>query len=155
MQIGNILTQQQGAKAWSSSAQGFEAAAKRGLNVLLGRTASAESGSAVGQIVAQYDVSDITPCEFSEMVDKLRNTSALGDSDIRDLLQIRADLDCGGIGADEKVNLLTYCQQRYDSQNANADSSETAAALQRRLNWVQKLATMHEASDSVGIDALI
>jgi uncharacterized Zn finger protein len=115
----------------------------------------------VGEILGQYDVSDITPKEFSEMVQKLRNTGCMEEADLRELTQIRSDLDTSGIAADEKVNLLTYYRQRLhtlQSQGSGATESDTAkqsmAGVQRRLDWVQKLATMHEASDAVGLDAV-
>ena len=119
----------------------------------------------MGAILAQYDVSDITPKQFSEMVQKLRDTGCMDEADLRELTQIRSDLDGSGIEANEKVNLLTHYQQRLhtlqsQSQTLDSGSAETAtvkqsmAGVQRRLDWLQKLATMHETSDAMGLDAV-
>lgn len=168
MLIKNILTASQDAKAWSKSAQGYDAAVRRGLNALTGRSTPlpGSGSSAVGQILAQYDVSDITPKKFSEMVQKLRDTGSLNDSEIRDLTQIRNDLDASGIQPDEEVDLVAFFQQRIHSLQIQAQSldsgstqfatvKQSTAAAQQRLDWMQKLATMHEASDSVGLDAFV
>jgi hypothetical protein len=119
----------------------------------------------VGQILAQYDVTDITPRKYSEMVQKLRDTGTLGEADVRELTQVRTDLDADGTGANENVNLLTFYQQRLhtlqgQAQQSDSESTKAAAvkqsmaSAQRRLEWVQKLAAMHDASDSVGLDTL-
>lgn len=159
MQISNIFTQLQDAKTWGKAGQSSGAAASRALDALTSRSGSStESSSAVGQILAEYDVSSITPGEFSEMIGKLRGTEALSESDLGELAQIRSDLDASGIRADEKVNLLTYYQKRLEKlQSGTQDSmaKQSAANIEQRLEWVQKLSTMHEASDSLGIDALV
>jgi len=127
--------------------------------------APARSADAMRDILAQYDVTDISPRAFSEMLQKLRQAGLLAEKDFQELSLIRLDLDREGTGPDERVNLLDLCRRqlerlREELRDARertaavpADASQEAPLL-RRLEWLQKFAAIHGNPAATGVDAL-
>jgi hypothetical protein len=122
--------------------------------------------SAVGQVLAQYDMNKITPQRFSEMLQRLRDTGALSENDLRELGQIRLDLDNAHVEPDEQINLLEFYGDRLQDVHKKqamldpntAQPGEQAAlrqsekVVQRRLDWVEKFAAIHRSPQTVGLD---
>ncbi len=128
--------------------------------------ASAGATSVLREIVAEYDVTNISPREFSEMIGKLHEAGALSDREFQDLSQIRIDLDLQGVDPDETLNLVDFYVDRLRElcgpldDPAGGDGSVAADALpqavsaQRRLAWLEKFEAIQTDPDSAGLDAL-
>jgi len=123
------------------------------------------STEAMREILGQYDVTDISPRAFSEMLQKLNRAGVLADKDFQELSLIRLDLERDGIDPDERVNLVQryarkvqdYQEQLQEFQEKSGSLTAAQAALtplRRRLEWLQKLAAVHANPGSVGLDAL-
>ena len=96
------------------------------------------------QILSSYDMTNISPNDFSKAVQQLSQKGALSPQDVQQLSSIRANLDSAGLNPDEPVNLLAFYQQQLaKAQTAAAQSSNpaaaqaTIAAMNGRLNWLQ------------------
>ncbi|MGO8688977.1 MAG: hypothetical protein ACLQLG_05030 [Thermoguttaceae bacterium] len=117
------------------------------------------NSAAVRAILAKYDVTDITPNEFSQMVQSLYSAGALSAKNLQDLGGIRTDLLASGVGADDSLNLVDY----YSDKIADAKSQMTAATpaaqqqqlapLVQRLDWVEKFQTLKDEPQG-GVSAL-
>lgn len=124
-------------------------------------TSAATSG--FREIVARYDVTAITPRNFSEMIQELHDAGLLTDQELQELSQIRLDLDSRGVEPDEEVNLLDFYldRLRHLSESLKDASGLPVASRQaqltltgRCLQWVEKLAAIQSAADRGGLDAL-
>jgi hypothetical protein len=123
----------------------------------------AGASAALRDIVSQYDVTSISPREFSEMLQRMHQAGVLGDSQFQELSLIRLDLDSEGIGANEKINLvdlyqkklqklLSQQQEAAESGNAVAGGAVALEVFQRRLEWLQKVVMMQSSPDAIGFD---
>lgn len=124
------------------------------------------TSSALREIVAEYDVTDISPREFSEMLGKLHEAGVLSDQQYQDLSQIRVDLDLQDVDPDETLNLVDFycdklrelCGSLDDSDGGSgslaAETLPEAVSAQRRLAWLEKLAAIQTGPDSAGLDTL-
>jgi hypothetical protein len=125
----------------------------------------ASATAALRRIVAQYDVTHISPREFSTMIGQLHEAGALSDGQFQELSQIRADLDLQEVDPDEPLNLVDfYVDKLRELLEAPDDSavSESAppaaergpqiASAQRHLQWLEKFAAIQSSADAVGVD---
>ncbi|MBN2474589.1 MAG: hypothetical protein JXB62_08270 [Pirellulales bacterium] len=132
--------------------QGVEAASFSGV----------ESSAAAAEILARYDVTDISPSELTEMIQKLYESGAISEGELQQLTAIRHDLEREGIDSDESVNLLEFYTELIEKQHrrleASGETDETAGdqlrPLLRRLDWVEKFALVQSAPDAVGLDEM-
>jgi hypothetical protein len=119
------------------------------------------------QILADYDMQSITPKQFGELIERLHDTGAIDDADLRQLSRIRTDLDQSGVRPDEPIDLIGYLERREaaaqsrvdllgqegSSDEATIDAAKVALEESRaQLQWVRKFAVVHDAG-STGIDA--
>ncbi len=127
--------------------------------------AAVKSTDAMREILAQYDVADISPRAFSEMLQKLRQAGLLAEKDFQELSLIRLDLDREGTGPDERVNLLDLCRRQLERLRddlgdlrkrtaAVPGDASLEAPLRRRLEWLQKFAAIHGNPAAAGVNAL-
>jgi hypothetical protein len=125
----------------------------------------AAANDAARRITAAYDVTNITPRQLSEMLQKLHQAGSLSDQEYQDISGIRADLENAGIGSDERIDLTEFCAERLQKTHDElqtlrkqsgvvAGDGQIEAVLQRRLDWVQKCATLHDAEAAPKINAL-
>jgi hypothetical protein len=120
--------------------------------------ASAQSSAAMRQILAQYDVTDISPSQFTDMVQKLQQNGAIAPQDAKNLSAIRLDLEQAHVDPDESINLVDFYQQKVQKAQRQFDSDPSAAnqqqlaPLQQRLNWMQKLAAGHAHPEDIGLN---
>ncbi len=119
------------------------------------------ASSAMRDIVSRYDMTDITPNDFSTMIQQLYAKGAVSPKDMQDLSSIRADLEAAGIGADQSINLQEFYQQRLATAKTEAAQSPDPAAaatniqtLAARMTWVQKFAAVRQSGDSAGVNAV-
>lgn len=105
---------------------------------------STGNSPAAQQILASYDVSNITPNQFSQMIQKLFDAGAISQKDLQDLSGVRADLELAGVGADETVNLPQFYAKKIQAVQDQAADANSAASQQqlspllRRLDWMEK-----------------
>ena len=128
--------------------------------------ASARATSVLREIAAEYDVTNISPREFSQMIGKLHEAGALSDREFQDLSQIRIDLDLQGVDPDETLNLVDFylskLQELHPSPDDSAGAGGSVAAgqlpqavsVERRLAWLEKFAAIQAGPDRAGLDAL-
>lgn len=126
---------------------------------------SPEGTAAFRRIASQYDVTQITPRDFSEMLQKLYRAGALDEQQWQQLSVARLDLDLEKIDPDETVNLVDFytdkLQQRLreeaDAQGSTGTLPSDRLSLepvQNLLSWMEKFALI-QSVDAVGIDALV
>ena len=122
--------------------------------------ASPASMAALTQILAQYDVTRMSPSEFSEMLQKLHDGGAISDAEFKELSSVRVDLDAAGIDSDEKIDLRSFYReqlQELDKLLAGADNAQLTAErepLARKLDWIEKFALVHAQPESLGLNAV-
>ncbi len=109
----------------------------------------------LAKIVSRYDLREITPRDFSEMLRRLHDSGALSETEYRDLVQIRVDLDANNINADQSIDLLKFYRQMPERPKRQGENSTEAAgildAFKRRLAWLEKVAVLQESPESAGI----
>jgi len=124
-----------------------------------------DPAAAARAILARYDLSDISPREFSEMIQELYSVGALSDAEFQDLALIRLDLDLDGLDPYESIDLVeVYSDKLEGLKRQLADSEGSIAELcgersspsvvQRQLVWLQKAAMIHSDPDTAGLDTL-
>jgi hypothetical protein len=86
------------------------------------------------EIVAQYDLPDISPRELSQLVDQLRAADVLSPTELQDLAELRLELDGAGIGPDETVDLVAYLDRTLLAAGDDAANVARQAALLRKLS---------------------
>jgi hypothetical protein len=137
-------------------------AAARGVLKATDASAPPSNGSraALGQILAQYDIKNISPTQFSEMVQKLHQAGSITDGDFQELTAIRSDLDSANVAPDEKIDLTEFYARKVKQAQNNGDDPNAATNQQqlgpllRRYDWVQKFAVMQSNPQAAGIDAV-
>jgi len=162
MQIANITAGYPDPTTVGKRGEAIEALAGRALKAAEGRTPSTAGGSsAAAAILARYDVTRISPTEFSEMVQKLRQAGAISDSEFQELAAIRLDLESAGVKPDESVNLMDFYARKVKELQGKIENANDPAARQqlgpvlRRLDWVQKFATIQSNPGALGLDARV
>ena len=109
-------------------------------------------------IVSQYDLEDITPRDFSEMLRELRDAGALTDVEYGDLAQIRLEMDAENLDPDDSIDLLDFCRKTIGRAREAGESkagSAMLASMERRLDWLDKVAVLQESPDAAGLNALV
>ena len=165
MQITSVLGGYADATASGRRPEAVQRPGTGPADTLAGRGLSGPPGAALRTIMADYDLTRISPQHFSEMLERLRDGGVLTDEEFTQLAQIRLDLDREGIDADESVDLVDFYGRRTQhlarqmgdppgDVPGRAALGQSLAAAQRRLDWLQKLALVHSSPESIGLDAL-
>lgn len=116
-------------------------------------------------ILARYDLTDITPREFSLLLDELHQSGLLTDEQFRELSEIRKDLASADVLPQEKIDLLDFYRrllekaERLASGDAQGETARQVADWRRRLDWLEKLAAAQReiaaaSPDSEGVLAV-
>lgn len=121
------------------------------------------------EILGQYDVRSISPREFSELAQRLFDSGAISESDLRDLSQIRLDLDAARVDADQPVDLVGFVTKKLDDQEqrvrdlteknpgaaATIDRDAYLSPAKRQLDWLNKFALVQSgAAGEAGLNEL-
>ena len=165
MQIKNVLSRLSDPTRFGQNRDALESLARKAVDPSgKGTAAASTSASRLREILAGYDVTNITPKTFSEMLQKLQQSGLLPDKDLQELSQIRTDLEHDGIGADQHVNLLDIYAKKLKAAEQDASGSEdklaaadaqgSTASLRRRLDWLEKFAAIHASPEASTINAL-
>ncbi|HOA53387.1 MAG TPA: hypothetical protein PKI05_14130 [Thermogutta sp.] len=123
-------------------------------------TVLGQSGNpSLWEILKEYDVTHITPRQFSQMLQKLRESGSLTEQEYTELAQIRRDLAEAGVDADEPVDLIDFYQkfirklQLMQALGTAESTDDLQTALQRaekHLKWLEKISTLQT---ELGTDA--
>jgi len=162
MQVSNISTGYSDMAALGKRSEAQEAAAAHRPPSALRNSPAGEIASVLGEILSHYDVTDISPTEFSEMIQELYESGAITDAELQELAAIRHDLDAADVDPDESIDLLEfYAEKIEDIQRRLSDADQASPGRQelapvlRRLDWVEKLALIQSAPDAVGLDTIV
>lgn len=119
------------------------------------------AATAVAEILSRYDVVDISPAEFSAMIQKLYDAGAISERELQQLAAVRLDLDGDGVESDESIDLLEFyadkiqkIQRRLSDSDDQPIGSQQLGPLLERLDWIEKFALIQSAPDAIGLDAL-
>ena len=126
---------------------------------------SSEATAALRNILARYDVTNISPRQFSAMLEELHETGAMSEEELNQLGLIFLDLDAEHVDLDESLDLVKFYSDKLDKLQEQLEEGEVGeggtsgvasslAAVQSRLNWLTKFALMHSAPDAVGMNVL-
>ena len=117
--------------------------------------------AAAAEVLARHDVTDITPLDFSKMIQDLYDAGAISQEELQQLTAIRHDLETAGYDPDESVDLLEfYAEQIEDAQRALKDGDAPAglraqvAPLLSRIDWIEKFALIQAAPEAAGLNTL-
>lgn len=126
---------------------------------------SIAASDAFRDVLAKYDVRNISPRELTEMLQELREAGGIGDAELNQLAQIRLDLDVARVDPDQPLDLLERYEEKLAEQSRDLekllqrrapDAAQLATAQQRversetLVTWLRRFATLHH---SRGIDA--
>jgi len=168
MQIGSIGNGYQGALALAPTMppERSGAGAAVGLAQNAGSGGSSES---FHEILAHYDVTQITLRDFSELIQKLHESGSISDAEAKDLAQMRVELDQSNAEPDEPIDLVNFFEQKLksleeqwsDQQEKGADATGALpnreallAPARRQLDWIQKFATLQSDKSTEPLDLL-
>jgi hypothetical protein len=111
------------------------------------------------EIIRKYDITSISPDDFSQMLQKLYKAGALSEKDYQELSAVRADLEKQGVEPDERINLLELYSDKVSKAQKQLGTTLDEVARQRqigpdmrRLDWLQKFAMIQANPDAVGLD---
>ncbi len=128
-------------------------------------TATTGVSDSMRRVLAEYDVTRISPRAFSEMLQKLHQAGAVTEKDFQELSVIRLELERDGVAAEEQVNLVEVFgkklgslpkapQNSANTANAPAAKETGEAALRRRIEWLEKFARVHASGGLSSFDTL-
>jgi len=157
-----------------------EATASGPITALEGFEPTFEPGDAkaasLRKILSQYDVTDITPREFSTMIHDMHKEGLISDDLFGQLSLIRGELDRAGIDADESVDLPAFHEKQLMDMRLKSmltlgladktDGEKEPLATDRplstdrdvikdRLDWLRKMAIAQESPEMVGLNAVV
>jgi hypothetical protein len=121
---------------------------------------SSSSAAAVRSVLSKYDMTDISPSDFSQMIQQLYQSGGISQQNLQELNAIRTDLESAGVGPEESVNLIDFYTQKIASVQSQSDLTGTPAEqqqitpLMQRLDWLQKFNAMKAQPDSANLSAL-
>jgi len=126
-------------------------------------SSSLPSDAALRDVAARFDIREISPREFSDLISQLRDAGLLSQDDISALLSLRAELDQSQVGADDPVNLLDFVRDKLRDEADQFDrnlgkqgqQTTTSSAAQRQLDLLERLAIAHAGSADDPLDALV
>lgn len=125
-------------------------------------TPSRSVTSAMAAVLANYDIAQITPSEYSQMLQELAAAGVLSHEDYQELAAVRVDLDTAGVEPDEPVDLVSFYRQLVGKLERQLDGAEQPQAmrqqiqnLRRRLDWMEKFAVVQANPGAAGIDEVI
>jgi len=122
------------------------------------------------QILANHDVRSISPREFSELAQSLFDAGEITAQEFQEFAQIRLEADIAGAHPDEAMDFVALFEKKYAEQQeklaefekeagpaglSSADRDAYLATTKRQLEWLEKLAAIHEAGPTESINALV
>lgn len=117
-------------------------------------------GGAFHRILSRYDVTNITPGEFSNLVQELHEAGEIDDAEFRELAKMRLELEQSGVPFDEPTDLVDFFSDKLNKQADEFQTSRAAdplhpptdkeaaaftAEAKRQLEWIRKFALVSDA----------
>jgi hypothetical protein len=160
MKISNIIAGLTDAKAASKRPETIELSPGKPSQAQWPDGLNPAAAAELRKALAGFDVTAITPDEFSTLVQRLYKAGAISQEDYQQLAAIRADLHAEGIRPDERVNLVEFYGRKLRRLQSRIDSLDPAerqqlAAVTLRLDWVQKLAAMRQSPQGFGVTVVV
>ena len=162
MQVNNIISGLSNAAALgnrnSTAAPGGQPGAATTTSVA--PSGSTASNAALQSILSQYDVTNISPNEFSQMLQKLAAAGAVSPQELQQLSGVRGDLTAAGVEPDEATNLLDFYSKKIQNTQQHTDDADAATQQQQlspllgRLGWLEKINSLKTQPDGAGLSAL-
>ncbi len=113
------------------------------------------AAEAARHVLGAYDVTRITPKQFTEMIQRLFDAAVITQQEYEQLAAIRLDLDVGGIDADAPVDLLEFYRDQIEQvHRRNERGASVPDALRTRFDWVEKFAMLQAAPGTFGLDTV-
>ncbi len=161
MQIQQILTGLSDAALTGARRHPFQSGAATGAEATESPAGSVLSPSRLmADIVAHYDVTDITPAEFSELIHKLAEAGGLAGAELETLAAVRVELEAEGVDADESIDLVEFYADRLERLRRDLQLDPESVALKhqfgqvlKKLHSLQKLLLIHSDPAALGLDA--
>jgi hypothetical protein len=112
-------------------------------------------------------VHQISPREFSELVQKLFEAGEISQADVQELSLLRLELDKRHTDADQPIDLVRFIQDQLREQESEINRQnrrhpeqpiDRDAALRltrRQLEWVEKFAAVQAGRGSEAIDQVV
>ena len=124
---------------------------------------SSAADASLRAVLARYDVTRITPSQFSQMLEEIRATGALSASELSQLAEVVQDLENESIDSDEQIDLVQFytdklddLQNQVEADGSDEDAFSSVAAsltsVQNRLSWMTRFSLVHADPDSAAID---
>ena len=162
MQISNVISGLSDPTSWGKKG---EAAVQTGASEIKSIDSQVQTNSnaqkASADILRQYEITNITPTEFSQMIQKLYKAGAISEKDYQELSAVRGDLEKAGIGSDESVDMLEFYSNKLSKEQKalgntldEASRQQSLGSDKRRLDWMQKFAAIQANPDDVGLDVV-
>jgi len=162
MQINSVAAGYHDPAALGSRTEAAEASKPQPDDTSPAAAAASPAGLELGEILAQYDIHDITPADFSEMLQQLYQASILSEEEYQQLSTVRVDLDQAGIDADESIDLVEFYADKLKELARDMEFSDNPALARqqlpparKRLDWMQKFSLLQSAPEGIGVDAVV
>lgn len=167
MQI-NSLTQQL-ANPLSLLSGGGQAEKKKTEHASEAASPTAAPTPSLIEILSRYDVHDMTPNDFVEMLNELRKAGEISDDELKELSLLTLQMNTDNVDSDIPIDLIAYLQgklgeasQILDSAEKNGAASPDAIAqaklTQSRsmslLDWLEKFDAIQKSGQKEPIDLL-
>ena len=113
------------------------------------------TSEAARRVLEKYDVTQISPRQLSEMIQRLFDAGAIAQQEFDQLAAIRLDLDTAGIDPDESIDLLRFYRDKIDEiHRRNPQPDAGPDVLRSRLDWIEKFALVQASPGAFGLDAV-
>lgn len=160
MQISNVISGLTDPTSWGKKSDASAQAGSGALKILEPQAqANTTAQKASADILRQYDVTKMSPIQFTQMVQKLYQAGAISEKEYQELSAIRGELDRAGVDPNESINMLELFSDKVNSGQKEMDLAIGDPARQqqlgidmRRLDWMQKFAMIQANPDAVGLD---
>jgi hypothetical protein len=126
---------------------------------------SAPASAEFREVLSHYDLRNISPREFSELVTKLKESGAISEADYQELALLRLELDQQGLDPDGPLDLVKHLQGRLQNeedhlrklegdQSQPIDRQQALRTTLRQIEWVQKFDLVNRAHEYQPLDAM-
>jgi hypothetical protein len=162
MKVSNLVPSLPEAFPWGKRSDSSEAAGSAAGKEALPASASSVATSAAGRaILAKYDVTNISPDQFSQMIRQLYDAGSISQQDYQQLSKVRSDMDSAGLKPDQSINLLNFYRQKVQHARQQSDDStdpaasqDQVASMQHNLDWLEKIATVQSQPEATGVSTV-
>lgn len=111
------------------------------------------------EVLGRYDLRNLSPRDFSEMLEQLRSKAALPGPLLDELARLRTQLDVARLDPDEPLDLIAFGESRIrelargriDGEHPDALSDQLSQS-QRQLDLLRRIHVVREGSQ-IGFDA--